>query len=106
MKMMALAPAQTPEHPPSAATPSTINIDKGVPMPRADRRGGRIKSIERETMEALAVGESFVYPTVRKDLRATQIYAGRTGAYLKPKKFARRMVTENGERVVRVWRVA
>jgi hypothetical protein len=65
-----------------------IKIDKGVPLPPP--RG-------KYPYARMEVGESCFIPGI------TQYGVGLQ--HLKPKKFARHVVTENGVRGVRVWRV-
>lgn len=91
-------------HPSSTASTPCIKIDKGVPIPRPVARA---YSPEGRALDALKIGESFVWPkkkyddieTVRKRMRAAAFKR-------KPKKFASRLVEENDKRIIRVWRVA
>lgn len=88
-----------------SSQPLTL-IDKGIPIPRPGQGKGTPAGPVRTAMDALAVGESFLAPIISHDPRKTQVYTGRTGQNLKPKKFSTRQIIENGRRVVRVWRVS
>lgn len=82
---------------------AAIKIDKGVPFPPGASRG----PIPKYPWGEMAVGDSFAVPLddrtpmTHPTRRAAGLWASRHGV-----RFATRTVTENGERVVRVWRVA
>ena len=99
------------------ATAFPIRIDDGVPMPRSKtcnggggaggKRGGPI----HDTLFALQIGQSFVFPSVqgRPIERHQQIASSRVAHFSRRGlngRFATRIVEEDGERVVRVWRTA
>lgn len=86
----------------TASTPA-IKIDDDVPMPMP--RGGGGKGVA-STLRALAVGQSFVAPPHLRGITRTQQNTQRVAATIKGKKFATRVVVENEQRVVRVWRTA
>lgn len=81
-----------------------IKIDNAIPLPKV--APGRPRSPVMIALRALEVGQSFIAPILDHDRRKTQIYAGRSGQSLKPKKFSTRIVMEGGKHVVRVWRIA
>lgn len=85
-------------------TSAAIKIDSDIPLPQPAHRG----PLPRYPWRTMKPGDSFVYPNTRS-LRHTQASANRAVAYRKSdhgETYATRTVTENGERVVRVWRVA
>ncbi len=91
-----------------ATTPArpAVRIDKGVPVPDTDWR--YVGSHPKYPWRQLTVGDSFIFPP-RASLRATQVAAnGACGARkaLHGEQYTTRTVEEDGQRVVRVWRVA
>lgn len=88
---------------PVAEVRPAIKIDKGVPIPAADRTGRTKWPIRK-----LAKDESFAVPAgsdpsaMRTRIQLAANYQARTNGG----KFAVRLLEENGVRVVRVWRVA
>lgn len=87
----------------TSGTPA-IKIDDDVPLPPPTNRGSR--NGVAAALRSLAVGQSFVFPSRGAKPIETQTYASRTARSVKDKKFTTRVVEENGERVVRVWRTA
>lgn len=65
-------------------------VEKGVPLPSASKY----------PLREMEVGDSFSAPWQERHRIAV------TGNKLKPKRFATRVLVENGERVCRVWRIA
>lgn len=94
-------------HPAIAASTPCIKIDDGVPVP-APKPSGRYGGTGlTEALRRLEVGQSFVAPNPRgMTLARVQSDAHTSMRTMRPKKFTSRQVTENGERVVRIWRVA
>lgn len=84
---------------------NSLTVERGVPMPaRSKHRGGKGLYPWRQ----MAPGDSFVFPP-RNTIRHTYNNAQAAVAYRKSghgETYRVRMVEENGERVVRVWRVA
>jgi hypothetical protein len=83
----------------------TITIDKGVPMPD----GPGLASRSRYPWALMEIGDSFLVPINGRPLRAVrQSIRGNMSLQHKrtSHRYACRTVVENGERVVRVWRVA
>jgi hypothetical protein len=82
-----------------------ITIDKNLPMPNATRASGWSK-FPFKTME---VGDSFIYPT-RADRGVRYAQTNAVNAARRcgdpSRKFATRIVVEDGQEVVRVWRIA
>lgn len=74
-----------------------VTVDKGVPLPPLV--AGRHAKYPWRTME---VGDSFVFPGARSGAGASIVNGAKATGF----KFTQRVVTENGERVVRIWRVA
>lgn len=93
---------------PLDAAPPTIKIDSGIPLPGygvgARKKGGNI-----DAMRTMEVGQSFVF---RPRSEATSLEMQRNSAFRMSrnecpgKKYATRILTEDGIRVVRVWRTA
>ncbi len=82
---------------------AAITIDNGVPLPPKQTR--KSKEGVMLAIRALEVGQSFVMPPDGRPLRKTQNLASACARYCHGK-FATRQVEENGQKVVRVWRVA
>ena len=76
-----------------------IIVTKDIPFIGSKSQGGRARIYPLAEME---VGDSFALPKEE----ATRVSAAMSYRGLKPKRFARRMVIENGVKVVRVWRIA
>lgn len=88
-----------------ATSSGQIKIDKGVPIPPRLRPG---PPPSKYPWRQLAIGDSFVYPPAAT-LRQTLTRAASACAYRKSdhgETYTIRTVEENGQRVVRVWRVA
>jgi hypothetical protein len=100
---MELAQPQTASHPSPPASAPCVTIDKGIPMPPVDHsRNGRKKPLWLPFRQ-MEVGDSFVYPGATADRAGAAVSeASRRMAAT----FAVRTITEDGKRVVRVWRVA
>lgn len=79
--------------------PPCIKIDKGVPLPGARSINGKYPLAKME------VGDSFAVPCAAGNQatlrRAVSAWCARHSV-----KMAARAVMENGERVIRVWRVS
>lgn len=91
-------------HPAIAASTPCVKIDKGVPIPPIDRsRAGSRKKDAWLPFRRMQIGDSFIHPSAN---------AARAGAAVSeasrrmPATFLMRTVEENGERIIRVWRVA
>ena len=73
-----------------------IVIEKGIPLPKKLHRGGRDKAKVRLAMEAMEVGESFLWPEEKRG--AVLMLAWK---YLRPKRFT---TESQDDGTVRVWR--
>ncbi len=82
-----------------------IQIESGIPLPPAKAGRPAISGVS-VALRAAEVGQSFVAPPHALGVRHARLAAARAAAHVKGKKFATRVVVENGERVVRVWRTA
>lgn len=94
-------------HPAIDASTPSIKIDKGIPVPVAPGRGNHGHG-GAGALRAMEVGDSFLYPAATGKM-STLSNASRHGSTLGKalgRKFACRTVTENGQKVVRVWRVS
>lgn len=98
----------------AAGAVSPITVDKGVPLPPKATRGRTLNERNRPfnrryPWQQMDVGDSFVFPAER-DPNKTQQAASRI-ASIRAKShpgegYTTRLVTENGELVCRVWKVA
>lgn len=83
-------------------------IDKGIPIPPPAGRKARGRRGASLPWRTMAVGDSFIFPArgdaVTTSARARTAVAHR--ARTDRAKFEVHTVTEDGRRVVRVWRVA
>ncbi len=80
-----------------------IKIEANIPLPAGFEPGARHRKYPYSTM---AVGESFLYPLHANGITYTQANAAGAARRHLGKTFVTRIVVENGERVVRVWRTA
>lgn len=71
-----------------------IKIDRNIPIPTS-------RNYDRYAFDRFEIGDSAAYPPGTNRLRAAIVcYAKRHN-----RKFITRTVTENGQKVVRVWRI-
>lgn len=86
-------------------TQPIIQIDKGIPLPSPMYGQNRAVS----PFGRMEVGDSFVYPPSPSGLRMTRNRAASSAfQYGKRnnKTFTQRLVVEDGEQVVRIWRTS
>lgn len=88
---------------------TAIKIDKGIPL--APRRGGKAggrPATSKYPFAKMEIGDSFIAPAADTVERAERRASAAAFSYKKRANgsFAIRTIEENGQRVVRVWRVA
>jgi hypothetical protein len=97
---------QNGSHPAVGASTPCITIEKGVPIPERSNR--KPFNASRYPWRQMAVGDSFLFPWTKGNLRYTYSRAQAAVRYrhlTQGEKYDVRAVDENGERVIRIWRV-